>query len=504
MDSYGTIDVLNQQSYPIVDGYWVTQFVTSGTDDLIVSAINKTTFWGLDSDVSFIEVYDGKTKLFPVIKNNKIIFPDYSASSDNVPAHLMVKVNTLGIHNIKLEFGSDVTYTSNSASPISVTKIDDTTTYGPSLSDYDFFGTSVTSIGDLDHDGVDDIIVGASGDDTGGNNRGAVHIMFMNTNGSVKSTVEINSTTTNGPSLSDKDYFGSSVTSIGDLDRDGIPDIAVGANGDDTGGESRGAIHIMFMNPTGGVKSTVKISDTSTNGPFLDDYDYFGTSVTSIGDLDRDGIPDIAVGANGDDIDVNNRGAVHIMFMNTNGSVKSTVEINSTTTNGPSLSNNDEFGTSVTSIGDLDRDGIPDIAVGAYGDSTGGTDRGAIHIMFMNTDGSVKSTVEINGTTTNDPTLDNEDYFGASVTSIGDLDGDGVGDIIVGANGDDTGGESRGAIHIMFMNTNGSVKSTVEINNATTNGPFLNDDDDFGASVTSIGDFDRDGIPDIAVGADGR
>ena len=124
MDSHGTIDVLNQQSYPIVDGYWVTQFVTSGTDDLIVSAINKTTFWGLDSDVSYIEVYDGKTKLFPVIKNNKIIFTDYSASSDGVPAHLMVKINTLGIHNIKLEFGSDVAYTSNSASPISVTKID--------------------------------------------------------------------------------------------------------------------------------------------------------------------------------------------------------------------------------------------------------------------------------------------------------------------------------------------------------------------------------------------
>ena len=150
VDSYGTIDVLNQQSYPIVDGYWVTQFVTSGTDDLIVSAINKTTFWGLDSDVSFIEVYDGKTKLFPVIKNNKIIFPDYSASSGNgVPAHLMVKVNTLGIHNIKLEFGSDVAYTSNNASPISVTKIDDTTTNGPSLGNADYFGTSVASIGDL-------------------------------------------------------------------------------------------------------------------------------------------------------------------------------------------------------------------------------------------------------------------------------------------------------------------------------------------------------------------
>ena len=501
--SHDTIDVLNQQSYPIVDGYWVTQFVTSGTDDLIVSAINKTTFWGLDSDVSFIEVYDGKTKLFPVIKNNKIIFPDYSASSDSVPAHLMVNVNTLGIHNIKLEFGSDVAYTSNSASPISVTKIDDDTANGPSLSDRDFFGVSATSIGDLNRDGIPDIAVGANWDDAGGPDRGAIHIMFMNTDGSVDKTVEINDTTTNGPSLNDNDFFGTSVASIGDLNRDGIPDIVVGAYGDDAGGNSKGAIHIMFMNTDGSVKSTVEINDTTPYGPSLNNTDYFGVSVASIGDLDHDDVDDIIVGARGDNAGGNSKGAIHIMFMNTDGSVKSTVEINDTTTNGPSLSNEDFFGTSVTSIGDLNRDGIPDIAVGANWDNAGGPDRGAIHIMFMNTDGSVDKTVEINGATTNGPSLSNYDYFGSSVTSIGDLNRDGIPDIIVGAYGDDAGGDDKGAIHIMFMNTDGSVKSTVEINGATTNGPSLSDNVFFGISVASIGDLDRDGIPDIAVGAYG-
>ena len=257
------------------------------------------------------------------------------------------------------------------------------------MSNTDYFGTSVASIGDLNGDGVDDIVVGANRDDAGGDNKGAIHIMFMNTNSSVKSsTVEINGATTNGPSLNNNDFFGTSVTSIGDLNRDGIPDIAVGAGGDDAGGDDRGAIHIMFMNTNGSVKSTVEINNVTTNGPSLNNNDNFGASVTSIGDLNRDGIPDIAVGAYADDAGGDNKGAIHIMFMNTDGSVKSTVEINNVeinnvTTNGLSLSNDDFFGRSVASLGDLNRDGIPDIAVGADGDVAGGNGKGTTHIIFF-------------------------------------------------------------------------------------------------------------------------
>ncbi len=115
-------------------------------------------------------------------------------------------------------------------------------------------------------------------------------------------------------------------------------------------------------------------------------------------------------------------------------------------------------------------------------------------------DGDVTSTVEINDSTANGPTLTDEDWFGGSVANIGDLNGDGVNDIAVGAYKDDEGGDNRGAIHIMFMNTDGSVDSTVEINDSTANGPTLSDEDYFGRSIANIGDLNGDGVNDIVVG----
>jgi len=134
--------------------------------------------------------------------------------------------------------------------------------------------------------------------------------------------------------------------------------------------------------------------------------------------------------------------------------VTKTVEINPATTNGPTLTGGDNFGSSIVDIGDLDGDGVNDLAVGACIDDEGGGARGAVHIMFMNTDGSVDSTVEINNETTNGPSMKDQDFFGFAVANIGDLDGNGINDLAVGAYGDDGGagvGNNSGAVHLIFL-----------------------------------------------------
>ncbi|RME51619.1 MAG: hypothetical protein D6795_08035, partial [Deltaproteobacteria bacterium] len=373
---------------------------------------------------------------------------------------------------------------------------------GP-LDDADLFGQSVTSIGDLDGDGVGDLAVGALLDDDGGMNRGAVWILFLNPDGSVKGHQKISSTSGgfSGP-LSDEDRFGSAVAALGDFDGDGTADIAVGAL---TGDGGRGAVWLLFLNPDGSVKAEVEISATTT-AISLDLNDAFGTSVAPLGDVDGDGTTDLAVGAPGDDNGGSGRGAVWILFLNPDGSVKSHVKISDTTGGFTgTLDDGDAFASSVAPLGDFDGDGTPDLAVGAPRDDDGGSDRGAVWLLFLNPDGSVKSHVKISDTTGGfTGILDNVDLFGNSIATGADLDHDGISDLVVGAIGDDDGGSSRGALWLLFLKGDATVRAHLKVSN--TSGGFsgvLSDFDQFGYDTTLLGDFDGDGEIDLATGARG-
>ena len=212
----------------------------------------------------------------------------------------------------------------------SVQKIaDNTGGFGVTLTNSDNFGVSVVAIGDLDNDGVEDLAVGAHNDDTGGAGRGALYVLLMNSNGTVKSHQKIADNTGGfGVTLTNSDFFGVSVAALGDLDDDGVKDLAVGAFFDDTGGTGRGAVYVLFMNTNGTVKSHQKIADnTGGFGVTLTDSDAFGAAVVGLGDLDNDGVEDLAIGAKSDDTGGTDRGAVYVLFMNTNGTVKSSQKI---------------------------------------------------------------------------------------------------------------------------------------------------------------------------------
>ena len=257
----------------------------------------------------------------------------------------------------------------------------------------------------------------------------------------------------------------------------------------------------------GNVLSEQKISDTSGGFPgILADGDFFGSSVAPIGDLDGNGVTDIAVGAIGDDDGGSLRGAVWLLWLTTSGTVSSTAKI-SDTAGGflGALSDGDLFGSAVAGLGDLDGDGVADLAIGAPRDDDGGTDRGAVWIVFLNPDGSVKAFQKISDTAGGfSGTLDNGDWFGGALSALGDLDGDGVEDLAVGAPFDDDGGTDRGAVWVLFLNPDGTVKSDAKLSDVTPGfGGALADFDSFGSAVATMRDLDGDSHVELAVGATG-
>jgi hypothetical protein len=321
---------------------------------------------------------------------------------------------------------------------------------------FDRFGSSIASVGDLDGDGTIDLAVGAPGDDDGGTySLGAVWILFLHRNGTVKSHQKI-SMTAGGYRGTGQSFaqFGSSVAWMGGDDANGTNVLAVGAWGDRDG---MGAIWLLSLHANGTVERQQEISHLNGNftGTLGGPWKGFGSSVTSIGDLDVDGVVDLAVGTNGDHDPEKYRGSVWILFLDGRGMVKRHQKIRAGM-GGFTGRRTSFFGTSVCGIGDMNGDGITDLAVGDTGDGDGGElfgNKGAIWVLFLDRAGTVKFHQKIDDEAGNfNGALREGDSFGRSIASIGDVDGDGASDLAVGAGySSPHGGDGADAMWILFM-----------------------------------------------------
>jgi hypothetical protein len=327
--------------------------------------------------------------------------------------------------------------------------------FGGNLNEDDLFGSAVAGISDLNSDGAFDLAVGTPGDDKGGSDRGSVWILFLDAEGKVRQEQKIADDIGGfGGNLSDGDRFGSAVANIGDVNGDGIPDLAVGAPNDDKGSDNAGAVWILMMNVDGKVDSWQKLANST--GGFdgnLDTDDHFGAAVAGIGDLDNNGVPDLAVGVPGDNKGGPDRGSVWIFFLDVDGKILQQQKIAHDTGGfGKNLSDGDRFGSAVATIGDMNGDGIPDLAAGAPNDDDGADNAGAFWILMMKTDGKVDGWQKVSASAGGfDGNLNADDHFGAAVTGIGNLDNSELTDLAVGSPGNDDDGVDKGAVWILFM-----------------------------------------------------
>jgi CSLREA domain-containing protein len=378
--------------------------------------------------------------------------------------------------------------------------------FTPTLDDADFFGSAVVAIGDLDGDGVVDLAVGAENDDDGGTDKGAVYILFMNSDGTVSTTQKISQASGNGPALDVSDRFGSAIANLGDLNGDGRNELMVGAPGDDDGASNTGAVYVLFLNADGTVAANQKISDTAGGlVASAGSASEFGWSAAGIGDVNGDGIPDALVGTpffgSGGTSD---RGRAYVLFLDETGSVIAETALGSGVGGMPALDNLDYFGGATAGLGDIDADGIPDVAVGAYGDDDGAAGAGAVYVLRLNANGTAKAVQKLSQGTGGMSGLAAGDGFGWTAAGVGDLDLDGVPDLFVGATYDDDGGTDRGAGYVLNLNSTGTAKAVSAISDIAGNFTATIEDSDWlGDAVAGVGDLDGDGSIDLVITADG-
>lgn len=348
----------------------------------------------------------------------------------------------------------------------------------------DRFARDHDAIGDVNGDGVIDYVIGARSDDDGAVDAGAAYILFMNRDGSVLSNQKISALEGGfDDTLNAGNFFGYGVAGIGDYNNDGIPDIAVSSPT-----PPNNSLYIIHLNKNGTVKSYVKNEDIIAFG------------LTAIGDINNDSKVDLVACNPGSDDGGLNRGAIDILFLDNNSRVKygNTVTISSTQGNlGSGLENGDEFGgREVAMLGDLDKDGSLELAVGAF-KSDGG--KGAVWILSLDAKtftvvSKVKITEGVNGFT---ETLDLETnsngstgaQFGHAMCKAGDINGDGIMDLITGANQ-----QNEGMGFVLYLNADKTVKAFDKI--SSTEGGFglaLGTRERFSRSISYVGDLKGDG-----------
>ena len=369
------------------------------------------------------------------------------------------------------------------------------TQLGIGVDETTLFGKGLAALGDLDGDGVVDL---AAGEPYHSFSQGSVWTVFLAPDGGVRGTQAIDGEQPSFPStLDDDDRFGGAVADLGDLDGDGVPELAVAASGDDEGGYSTGAVYVLFPNSDGTVRSLRKICNRRDGFVAVPGRaDRLGAALQALGDLDGDGIGELAVGAPGVVGEDSHEGSVWVLFLRADGSVRAHQRIGAGAGGFTGeIEPYDAFGTSLAALGDVDGDGVPDLAVGAPGFYG---DPGELWILHLAPDGSVESERELTPPDAGfaAPVLS----LACTLAAIGDLDGDGVGELAVGSFGSDP---DRGpkTLSILFLRADGSVRARRD--SGALAGGFGGDlgvDDQFPTALAALGDLDGDGVEDLAAG----
>lgn len=333
------------------------------------------------------------------------------------------------------------------------------------------FGFAADGAGDVDRDGYADLIVGAPTDSMVNEGRA---FLFRGTPAGLD-TVPV----WEGRGVQPFALFGWAVAPAGDVNGDGYPDVAVSAGRLWTGAAYTGAVFVYYGTPTG-------LSAGGTMIPGLMPNEWFGFWIEGAGDVNGDGFDDVIVGAIYTSNPEQEEGRAYLFLGSASGIGTSPAWM--VESDDPDA----HLGWAVDGVGDLDGDGYDDLIVSAqHGDPFNpGPDYGpGVVFVYHGAPGGPALTP--------DAVLAGAHslaHFGQSAAGLGDLDGDGHADFVVGAYNFTAGELVEGRVQI-FRGTSAGVDPTAAW---TYDGNIAGLG--IGASAALAGDINGDGVPDLVVG----
>ncbi|MGD8375349.1 MAG: FG-GAP-like repeat-containing protein [Acidobacteriota bacterium] len=336
-----------------------------------------------------------------------------------------------------------------------------------------WLGYQVASAGDVNGDGFADIVAGSHGHSDEFLRQGGAFLWLGSAEGPWIGGDPVWAVVGDRPSA----YLGKAVRSAGDVNGDGYDDIIVGAFGYSDSLVQQGAAFVYFGSPQGpSVTADWKVEGTEAVG-------YLGFSVCGAGDVNGDGYADVAVGAHLQDGILPDEGRVLVHLGGPDGPGESPVVVLS---GGQAFA---RFGYVVAPAGDVNGDGYDDLLVGAPGSGDAMPGEGRVYTFLGSPDGLGP-----------DPAWFASGgqagaNFGVSAASVGDLNSDGYGDVLVGANQFDGSELNVGEVRLFPGGPDGLESQAAWIRDGGRRGDL------FGSSVAGAGDVNGDGFGDAIIGA---
>ncbi len=305
------------------------------------------------------------------------------------------------------------------------------------LANGDNAGNSVAGVGDVNGDGFDDLLIGAPYDDTATTNAGAAYLQL----GPVTGTASLVMADVTLLGETSADEAGWAVATAGDVDGDGLADLLVSAP--QASGSGWGGATYLVLGPATG------LSDLGgADARLLGSGNMAGYAVDGGGDVDGDGLSDLLVGAYNDATTDSGAGAAYLVLGPVTGDIMLATAAQATLL-GVALEDN--AGSSVAFAGDVDADGYDDLLVGACLSDDGGEDAGIAYLLTSFPTGTVDL-----GTAEALLVGEHEgDQAGGAVAAAGDVNGDGNADLLVGSTGEESGG--GGAVYLLHGSMAGTI-----------------------------------------------